>query len=175
MPLSRFLQAQADPDTGYAAALGEIRTTGKRGHWVWYIFPQLAGLGRSADARYFALADVDEAAAYLAHPVLGARLVEIGAAVAERVRGETGGGGIALIDLMNSEIDTLKFVSCMTLFMSIAERVHEANRTDVHRAMFRVTTKILAAAKTQGFPPCAFTLSRLHADANALGRLTDTP
>lgn len=156
MPLSRFLQAQSDPDTGYAAALEEIRTTGKRGHWIWYILPQLAGLGSSFDARRFAIADPAEAAAYLDHPILGARLIEISEAIAGRVR-----TGTRLADLMNAKIDVLKLVSSLTLFRSVAERVPEAELTETARGMIRVSTEILAAAEAQGFPACAFTLARL--------------
>src|SRR5262245_3237757 len=115
MPLSHFLHAQSDPDTGYAAALEEIRTTGKRGHWIWYILPQLAGLGSSFDAQRFAIADPAEAAAYLDHPVLGPRLVEISEAIAERVRTQTAGREMRLVDLMNAKIDVLKLVSSLTL------------------------------------------------------------
>lgn len=156
MTISRFIQAQSDPDAGYAAALMEIRTTGKRGHWVWYIFPQLAGLGPSSDAQYYGIADAAEAAAYLDHPVLGARLVEIGDAVAERVR-----GGTQLTELMNSEIDVLKLVSCMTLVKGVAERVPEAERTGTHRRLIRVATEVLAAAEAKRFWPCALTTACL--------------
>jgi len=72
--LDRFVQAQA---ASYETALHEIRSGAKRSHWMWYIFPQIAGLGHSEMARHYAIADRAEAAAYLAHPVLGDRLHEI--------------------------------------------------------------------------------------------------
>ncbi len=71
--LDRFLAAQ---DGGYAAVVEELRRGHKTGHWIWYIFPQVAGLGRSELSRFYAIASLDEARAYLAHPVLGARLRE---------------------------------------------------------------------------------------------------
>lgn len=71
--LTRFVAAQ---DASYASALGEIRRGRKTSHWMWYVFPQIAGLAQSAMARAYAIRSLDEARAYLAHPVLGARLRE---------------------------------------------------------------------------------------------------
>lgn len=73
--LKRFVDAQ-DRGGTYEAALAELRSGQKRSHWMWFVFPQVAGLGRSDSARVYALADLDETARYLAHPVLGPRLVE---------------------------------------------------------------------------------------------------
>lgn len=72
--LERFVQAQ---EGSYARALQEIKNGRKTSHWMWYIFPQLSGLGHSQTARYYAIRDRAEAAAYMAHPVLGSRLLEI--------------------------------------------------------------------------------------------------
>jgi uncharacterized protein (DUF1810 family) len=71
--LARFVTAQDDGCT-YDRALGELRRGQKRSHWMWFIFPQLAGLGRSATAQRYALTGLEQARAYLAHPVLGSRL-----------------------------------------------------------------------------------------------------
>lgn len=71
--LERFLTAQASV---YANALAELRRGRKRTHWMWFVFPQFEGLGSSSTSRYFAIGSVDEARAYLAHPGLGARLLE---------------------------------------------------------------------------------------------------
>ena len=71
--LSRFVEAQT---ATYDGALAELRRGRKASHWMWFIFPQIAGLGRSPTARLYAIADLAEARAYLAHPVLGPRLVE---------------------------------------------------------------------------------------------------
>ena len=103
--LSRFLKAQ---EHDYEHALGEIRAGRKRSHWMWYIFPQIQGLGFSSTAQYYAICDLQEAKDYLAHPVLGARLKEISSALLD------------LEGLSASEIfgypDDLKLRSCMTLF-----------------------------------------------------------
>ena len=72
--LERFVQAQ---ESSYAHALREVKNGRKTSHWMWYIFPQLSGLGHSQTARYYAIRDRAEAEAYLAHPVLGKRLLEI--------------------------------------------------------------------------------------------------
>ena len=72
--LQRFLDAQA---ATYATALAEIRAGRKRSHWMWFIFPQIQGLGHSETAQRYAIASRDEASAYLAHPLLGLRLREI--------------------------------------------------------------------------------------------------
>ena len=103
--LSRFLKAQ---EQDYEQALREIRSGRKRSHWMWYIFPQIQGLGFSPTAQYYAIRDLQEARDYLAHPVLGARLKEISSALLD------------LNGLSTSEIfgypDDLKLRSSMTLF-----------------------------------------------------------
>jgi uncharacterized protein (DUF1810 family) len=109
--LERFVRAQDDGGT-YATALAELRRGRKVSHWMWFVFPQLAGLGRSSTARYYALASLAEAQAYLAHPVLGPRLVEAAQAVAAltAVSAEDVFGGI----------DAVKLRSSMTLFARAA-------------------------------------------------------
>lgn len=72
--LERYLKAQ---ELDYAKALAEIKAGHKRSHWMWYIFPQLQGLGHSDTAKFYAIKDKNEALAYMAHPVLGARIIEI--------------------------------------------------------------------------------------------------
>jgi len=103
--LARFLQAQSPV---YGQVLAELGDGRKRSHWMWFVFPQLAGLGRSAMARRFGIASLEEARAYLAHPVLGARLRECSRLV------------LAVRDRSIHEIfgspDDLKFRSSMTLF-----------------------------------------------------------
>jgi len=83
--LDRFRQAQDAPHAGFLAALDELRAGRKTGHWIWYVFPQLAGLGQSATAVHYGLAGRDEAAAYLRDPVLGERLVAAAAIVRARL------------------------------------------------------------------------------------------
>ena len=85
--LERFKEAQDLPDSGFESALAEMRTDRKQGHWIWYVFPQLAGLGQSSTAVYYGLAGVEEAAAYLRDRVLGDRLVTAAAAVRAHLSG----------------------------------------------------------------------------------------
>ena len=103
--LARFVEAQAGV---YATALGELRNGEKRGHWMWFVFPQLRGLGRSATAQRHGIADIDEARAYLRHPLLGARLE----ACARAMLAHAGTPSRTILGFP----DDLKFVSCMTLF-----------------------------------------------------------
>jgi uncharacterized protein (DUF1810 family) len=105
--LRRFVVAQ-DAGGTYQQALAELRRGRKTTHWMWFIFPQLRGLGSSQMSRMYAISGVDEAKAYLAHPVLGPRLVECARAVVDasaRTPEEIFGG-----------IDTQKLRSSMTLF-----------------------------------------------------------
>ena len=95
-------------------ALKEIRNGGKRSHWIWYIFPQQKGLGYSYNSEFYGLDGEEEARAYLAHPVLGARLREIShALLAHR-------GHRTVRELMGSEVDVLKLHTSMKLFDKIA-------------------------------------------------------
>lgn len=80
MNLERYVKAQ---ETSYEIALNEIKNGGKKSHWMWYIFPQIKGLGYSSTAQYYAIQGKDEAEEYLAHPVLGKRLLEISEALLE--------------------------------------------------------------------------------------------
>lgn len=103
--LQRFVDAQRDT---YDTALAELRAGAKRSHWMWFVFPQLAGLGRSATAQHFAISGLDEARAYLAHPVLGPRLVECTQALADLDRTDA----VAVL----GPVDAQKLRSSMTLF-----------------------------------------------------------
>lgn len=107
--LERFLKAQ---EHSYAIALEEIRSGHKRSHWIWYIFPQLQGLGHSERARYYAIRDRAEAEAYIAHPVLGRRLIEISGALTELPSSSAA-------DVMGWP-DDMKLLSCMTLFSLVS-------------------------------------------------------
>jgi uncharacterized protein (DUF1810 family) len=152
MSLERFHDAQADEDSGYEAALAEMRSGRKRRHWIWYIFPQLAGLGRSGVAQYYALQDLDEACEYLRDPVLRSRYEEVTAAVAEQLE-----AGVPLERLMGGSIDALKLASSLTLFSAAASRLaNETSDALAHRcdAILRITTP-------QGYPACSFTRKQL--------------
>lgn len=108
--LDRFLVAQ---EHSYDTALREIRSGRKRSHWMWYIFPQIAGLGMSYTAQLYAIKDIEEARQYIAHPVLGARLIEISQA-------------LLTLDCSDAAAvmgypDDLKLRSCMTLFAQVSD------------------------------------------------------
>jgi uncharacterized protein (DUF1810 family) len=116
--LSRFLEAQSGI---YETALDELRSGRKESHWMWFIFPQLAGLGSSVMSRRYAISSLDEAKAYLRHPVLGPRLIECTRAVLD--------SGDNLSTLLPYP-DDLKFRSCMTLFATASEgRVKSSEQT----------------------------------------------
>ena len=107
--LDRFVRAQ---QATYAGALAELRRGRKTSHWMWFVFPQIAGLGRSETARFYAIASAQEARAYLAHPLLGPRLIEAtGAATTAAGSAEDVFGAI----------DAVKLRSSMTLFETVAE------------------------------------------------------
>ncbi|KKB08434.1 calpastatin [Devosia geojensis] len=114
--LTYFLAAQ---DPIYPAVLAELRAGEKRTHWMWFVFPQVAGLGRSDMSRRFALAGVEAARAYLKHPVLGSRLVEATRAVLAHAPGERQGG--KSVRRIFGSPDDMKFHSSMTLFARAAE------------------------------------------------------
>lgn len=108
--LDRFLSAQ---EHSYDQALAEIRSGRKCSHWMWYIFPQLKGLGMTDTANYYGIDGLEEAKVYMQHPVLGARLIEISEAL------------LALEETDPEEIfgypDYLKCCSCMTLFEKVSD------------------------------------------------------
>jgi uncharacterized protein (DUF1810 family) len=159
--LDRFRQAQDAPHAGYAAALRELQAGEKTGHWIWYVFPQLAGLGQSSTAVYYGLAGVDEAAAYLCDRVLGERLVTAAAAVRTHLSAAQG-RPIRRAGLMGSEIDALKLVSSMTLFGHVAKTLAAADPRPHLAAMAAHADAILAAAATQGYARCAYTEAQLR-------------
>ncbi|HIK42529.1 DUF1810 domain-containing protein [Thermoleptolyngbya sp. M55_K2018_002] len=107
--LNRFVKAQT-PD--YARALAEIRQGKKRSHWMWYIFPQYAGLGFSATSQHYAIKSLAEAEAYLQHPILGDRLVECAEAVLQL-------DGRSAHEVFGSP-DDIKLRSCATLFAQVS-------------------------------------------------------
>jgi uncharacterized protein (DUF1810 family) len=107
--LNRFVEAQSSE---YEDALDELHAGRKRGHWIWFIFPQLKGLGRSSASEFYGIGSLEEAAAYLRHPILGPRLKECTALV-NRVEGRS-------VDDIFGFPDNLKFRSSMTLFARAA-------------------------------------------------------
>jgi uncharacterized protein (DUF1810 family) len=108
--LQRFVDAQ---ERFYDTALAELRNGEKRGHWIWFVFPQLAGLGHSPTAQHYGLSGQDEAIAYLAHPVLGTRLRECAQVLTE----------LPTVDPVTvlGPVDALKLRSSMTLFAEVSD------------------------------------------------------
>jgi uncharacterized protein (DUF1810 family) len=109
--LNRFLTAQDSGGT-YEQAVAELRRGRKVSHWMWFVFPQVAGLGQTPTSRWFAISSLDEARAYLAHPVLGPRLVECASIVAE-TEGRTA-------EQIFGGLDAQKLRSSATLFLRAA-------------------------------------------------------
>lgn len=107
--LKRFIDAQ---ERDYATALAEIKNGRKRSHWMWYIFPQIAGLGVSETSKYYAITNIAEAKAYLQHPVLGRRLLAISG---ELLKLQASANAIL------GSPDDVKLQSCMTLFNAVPE------------------------------------------------------
>ena len=107
--LERFYKAQ---EYDYETALSEIRNGRKESHWMWYIFPQVAGLGRSTTAEYYAIKSKEEAKSYIEDPVLGKRLIEISQALFQIESDDA--------EMVMGWPDNLKLRSCMTLFAEVA-------------------------------------------------------
>jgi uncharacterized protein (DUF1810 family) len=142
--LDRFVRAQS---TTYVQALAELRAGHKTGHWIWFILPQLRGLGHSPTSEQYGISNREEARAYLAHPELGPRLVEC-------VQAMLNLAGTTAADVLG-EVDALKFRSCLTLFEAVAD---EAQRGLFTRALAQfyaghgdpATAALLARADRQG-------------------------
>lgn len=114
--LERFVHAQDsgglyDGTGTYAEALEEVRAGHKRGHWMWYVFPQMKGLGRSEISEFYGIDGREEAYAYIAHPVLRARLIEITEAVLNNEH--------SAYSIFGADI--IKFRACMLLFASVSD------------------------------------------------------
>lgn len=128
--LNRFVDAQ-DRGGTYEAALAELRSGRKRSHWMWFIFPQVSGLGRSDTSRLYALSGLDEAREYLGHPVLGPRLIEC----AEALVSLPGSDPVALM----GGTDAQKLLSSMTLFLHAAGEAERARFKAVLDKYFEAT------------------------------------
>jgi uncharacterized protein (DUF1810 family) len=135
--LDRFVQAQEE---NYPDALAELRAGRKRTHWSWYVLPQLRGLGSSAMSVRYAISGLPEAKAYLAHPILGARLVECVAAINQNAGTRP--------EAILGNIDARKFHSCVTLFAQVSEPrsvFHQALATHFAGQEDQATLTLLAA------------------------------
>ena len=154
-----FRNAQNRPHNGYEDALNELRTGGKQGHWIWYVFPQIVGLGSSTMSEYFGIQGRSEAEAYLRDETLCARLIAAIDVVAAHVLADT---PVRLEHLMGSEIDARKLVSSLTLFEAVASDLltRESDADLAHVAS--QAHAILDAAAQQSYQRCAFTLRQIR-------------
>jgi uncharacterized protein (DUF1810 family) len=159
--VGRFITAQDAATAGYDVALAELRSGRKHGHWIWYIFPQLVGLGTSSMSHEYGLAGPEEAEDYLRHPILLPRLAEVTHVVANHLRHRP---SQRLAVLMGAPVDAHKLVSSMTLFRAIARRLNaaELEPSESLAAFQDDASLILNAAAAQGMPECAFTLRALR-------------
>ena len=153
MSLGRFHQAQAGRWWGYTTALREMRQGRKSTHWIWYVFPQLDGLGSSSAAVSYALRDLDEACDYLRDPLLRSRYVEIAAAVETQLA-----NGAMVENLMGGSTDALKLVSSLTLFRAAASRLAQGASEPDFARLSGICDSILHRTAAQGYPPCQFTI-----------------
>ena len=131
MSLDRFVQAQ---EAFYEGALAELKAGEKTGHWIWWIFPQLRGLGTSHNSTFYGIADEAEALAYLQHPILGPRYREcVGI-----VHGHLCQGGVAPLALMGSAIDVMKLRSSLALFLKVGAAPEETFRDQAEAILRRL-------------------------------------
>jgi len=108
--LQRFLEAQEDPLYGWV--IEELTAGKKKGHWMWFIFPQAYGLGESHHSQFYGIKSLEEAAQYWAHPILGERLRQCLSLVV--------GSGRTALEVLGKEVDVMKLQSCLTLFLRIS-------------------------------------------------------
>ena len=155
--LRRFHAAQETSNSGFAAALAELATTGKRGHWIWYVFPQLVGLGVSDESKHYGIHGAEEAAEYLQDPILRARLIAATKEVATKLQ-----GGALLTMVMGSKIDSLKLVSSMTLFERASAALKTDGVPDEYAELVELARGVLTSAMAQGYARCSFTLQQLR-------------
>ena len=138
--LNRFVEAQ---NPVYARVCDELRKGRKTSHWMWFVFPQIAGLGFSSMSRRFSITSLDEARAYLDHPVLGPRLIEctkLVCAIPQKT----------ILEILGSP-DDLKFRSCMTLFCQAADQPDLFK--DALKRYFSGQFDTLTLERVQGSPP----------------------
>jgi uncharacterized protein (DUF1810 family) len=155
--LDRFKSAQERMSDGFNTALGELQAGQKRSHWIWYIFPQLAGLGHSSMAVRYGVQEVAEARAYLRDAVLRERLLVLTRTVVMQLQRQP---APPLDELMGSEIDALKLVSSMTLFREVARRLNIEPLPDLAELVANAGA-ILSVAAEQGFAECAATIGMM--------------
>jgi uncharacterized protein (DUF1810 family) len=158
--LNRFRDAQDSSYEGFESARDELRSGRKSGHWIWYVFPQIGGLGTSGASQKYAIDGEVEALEFLRDPELRSRYLTIAQAVAAQLK-----AGNLLRALMGSDIDAKKVVSSLTLFGYVAKKLHDTDGIAACSSVATVADEVLALAATQGYPPCVYTLQRLRGTA----------
>jgi uncharacterized protein (DUF1810 family) len=154
--LQRFKDAQNDSDSGFDEAIAEIRRGRKQGHWIWYVFPQLRGLGHSAMSETFGIDGEAEAIAYVRDALLRARLLDVTSAlVAQRER------GTHLSTVMGSSLDAAKVVSSMTLFAAVTPTLRDSEARGECERLAHDAAAILEWGAEEGLGPCEYTRARL--------------
>lgn len=136
MDLERFVKAQDSGGT-YQRAVAELRSGRKTTHWMWFIFPQIAGLGRSDMAQAYAISDLAEAQAYLAHPILGPRLIECAEIVAAQQgrSAEQIFGGIDAIKLRSSMTLFARAAPDQTIFQQVIDQYYDGQDPETERRL----------------------------------------
>jgi len=155
MSLSRFYAAQRDPHAGFSQALRELQSGKKTSHWIWYIFPQVRGLGTSPLSRKYALMDLGEAVSYVRDDYLRTNYLSALSAIRHHLK-----RGLRLEQIMGSALDAQKFVSSITLFTQAAEATGQSFPevvTGLRQALLE--TRLLLRA--QGYDECQRTLEHL--------------
>jgi uncharacterized protein (DUF1810 family) len=159
--LDRFKAIQK---AGFATAVAELRAGRKQSHWIWYVFPQLRGLGSSPPAVRYGLDGVGEACAFLGDPLLREHYHE----ALSTVHAQLVGHKARVERLMGSHIDALKLVSSVTLFEHAA-RILDPARDDRARnaaaALAKLAAEVLVAAEAQGYHRCSFTMQQIRASS----------
>ena len=156
LDLERFKIAQADPSNGFAVALGELRNGRKLSHWIWFIFPQLRILGRSPTAQFFGFDDAEDAREFIRDDELSANLVSSMQVVSKKLE-----DGVPIEELMGSYTDSMKLVSCCTLFKYALEAEGSALAGVRENEILSLANRILQLADKGGFGECSITRKHL--------------
>jgi uncharacterized protein (DUF1810 family) len=152
--LQRFKDAQDRAVDGFDSARRELATGEKRGHWIWYLFPQLTGLGRSPASVHYGLHGVAEALDYLRDPLLRARLCELTTTLLGQMSGPP---SRSLVEVMGSQTDAVKTVSSLTLFADLSRRMSALEPHSDYSKLAAQADSVLALARYEGFPECTLT------------------
>jgi uncharacterized protein (DUF1810 family) len=154
--LARFIKAQESTHSGFEVALAEMKAGHKDRHWIWYIFPQISGLGSSPQSRAYAIQSVAEASDYLRDKTLGPRLLAITEVVAQQVK-----NNVPIETLMGWDVDAQKLVSSLTLFVATAKKLFISEKLPEYQRLAQLSDEILDIAEAQGFPRCRHTMAQL--------------